>query len=289
MDISSIRAFVSVADYASFSQAAEQLKLTQPAVSKRIATLEHELAEKLFDRIGRKVILTEAGATILPKCRSILEMVEDTQLSLSNLSGQVSGRLRLGTSHHIGLHHLPPVISKFSEQYPEVDLDLHFMDSEKVCDKVTHGDLELGIVTLPIMPLEHIASKTLWTDTMSFVAGKQHKLADESDVTLHELVKYNAILPNKNTYTREIIEQAFSEKKLALKTSLSTNYLETIKMMVTVGLGWSILPDSMIDDDLKIIQIPGISLKRELGYVQHQQRTLSNAAIAMMSVLTNSA
>ena len=286
MDIASIRAFLSVAEHASFSQAAESLKLTQPAVSKRIASLEENLSERLFDRIGRKVILTEAGRTILPKCRSILEMVEDTELSLSNLSGQVSGSLRLGTSHHIGLHHLPPVLSAFTKNYPEVELDLHFMDSESVCEKVNHGDLELGIVTLPLAPPENLSCKTLWVDELNFVVSKQHKLAEIDNITINDLTQNNAILPNKNTYTREIIDQAFRKKNLILKTSLSTNYLETIKMMVSVGLGWSILPKTMLEKDFEIIHIPDINLKRDLGYVQHKQRTLSNAAIAMMSLLT---
>lgn len=290
MDIASIRAFLSVAEHKSFSLAAESLKLTQPAVSKRIASLEDNLSERLFDRIGRKVILTEAGHTILPKCRTILEMVVDTELSLSNLSGQVSGSLRLGTSHHIGLHHLPPVISAFTKNYPDVTLDLHFMDSETVCEKIAHGDLELGIVTLPPIPPENISCKKLWVDELHFVVSKQHKLAALNNVSLDDLTQYNAVLPDKNTYTREIIERAFSEKDLSLKTRLSTNYLETIKMMVTVGLGWSILPKSMLGDDtkkeLKIIHIPNVHLKRDLGYVQHKQRTLSNAAIAMMSLLT---
>jgi len=287
VDIASIRAFLSVAEQQSFSQAAESLKLTQPAVSKRIATLERGLSEKLFDRIGRKVLLTEAGQTILPKCRSIIEMLEDTELCLSNLSGQVSGRLRLGTSHHIGLHHLPPVISAFTEKYPDVELDLHFMDSETVCEKIAQGDLELGIVTLPTTPPENISCKTLWIDELNFVVSKQHRLAGLSNVTLNDLTRYNAILPNQNTYTRDIIETVFSKKKLTLKTSLSTNYLETIKMMVTVGLGWSILPKTMLKGDLKIVDIPDIQLKRKLGYIQHKQRTLSNAAIAMMGLLAS--
>ncbi len=292
MDIANIRAFLSVAEHASFSQAAEFLRLTQPAVSKRIAALEENLSEKLFDRIGRKVILTEVGKTILPKCRAIIDMIEDTKLSLNNLSGQVNGTLRLGTSHHIGLHHLPPVISAFTQTYPHVELDLHFMDSETICEKITHGDLELGIVTLPLAPPDNLHYKKLWVDELKIVVSRQHKLAQLNNISMKDLTQHNAILPNKDTYTREIIESVFRKKKLDLKTSLSTNYLETIKMMVTVGLGWSILPSTMLnktilDKELKIIHIPSINLKRDLGYMQHKQRTLSNAAIAMMSLLTN--
>jgi len=286
MDIANIRAFLSVAEHTSFSQAAESLNLTQPAISKRIAALEANLSEKLFDRIGRKVILTEAGNTILPKCQAILEMVRDTELSLSNLSGQVNGCLRLGTSHHIGLHHLPPVISAYTKTYPGVVLDLHFMDSETVCEKIAHGDLELGIVTLPLSPADNINCNVLWIDKLHFVVGKQHPLVTRNNASLADLSHYNAILPNTNTYTREIVEDVFRQKNLNLTTRLSTNYLETIKMMVTVGLGWSVLPETMLEEGLHLIEIPGISLKRHLGCVEHKQRTLSNAAIAMKTLLT---
>jgi len=289
MNISNLQAFITVAENESFSDAADILKLTQPAISKRIASLEKALSERLFDRIGRKIILTEAGRTILPKCKKILEMITDTEQSLNNLSGQVNGVLSLGTSHHIGLHHLPPIIRAYTQKYPDVKLDLHFMDSETVCEKIEAGDLELGIVTLPPLIPENINGKTLWIDPLNFVVNATHPLANEKNISISTLTEHNAILPNKNTYTREIIEKAFTNKNLALTTSLSTNYLETIKMMVSVGLGWSILPNTMVNKDLKIIKVEELQLMRKLGHVQHKQRTLSNAAIAMLSVLSTSA
>ena len=150
MDIDSLQAFIAVAENQSFSLAAEHLYLTQPAISKRIAALESELDTRLFDRIGRKVELTESGNALLPRARNILLDVEDSRRAISNLSGKITGKLSIGTSHHIGLHRLPPVLRSFTKKYPEVELDLHFMDSEEACQAVAHGDLELGIVTLPL-------------------------------------------------------------------------------------------------------------------------------------------
>lgn len=113
MDINTLKAFVEVAETTSFSKAAESLFLTQPAVSKRIASLEQELNVLLFDRIGKNVVLTEAGNKLLPKALDMLNQAEDIKRLASNLENEVKGELKIGTSHHIGLRRLPPRIKNF--------------------------------------------------------------------------------------------------------------------------------------------------------------------------------
>ncbi len=285
MDIASIQAFVSVASSGSFSKAALNLHITQPAVSKRVAQLEQEIEEKLFDRIGRNILLTEAGQLFLPKCKTVLESVDDALLSLDNLAGTVKGKLSIGTSHHIGLHHLPSYLRQFTQEFPAVDLDIQFMTSEEISENIEHGELELGIITLPKKLADNFYGRTLWKDPLAFVVGRTHPLASEKTVTLTKLAQYDALLPKQNTYTRDIVEQAFLKNKVDFKTKMETNYLETLKMMVSVGLGWSILPKKMLDDELRVLDVNNIQLSRDLGYVQNKKRTLSNAAIAMTSLL----
>mgnify|MGYP000385058487 CR=1 FL=1 len=149
MDLHSLQAFVEVARHGSFSAAAEALFVTQPAISKRVKALEEELATALFDRIGRKTSLTEAGRVLLPRAKQLLDEAEDMRRFASSLSDSVSGSLVMGTSHHIGLHRLPPVLSQFSQRYPGVHMDIDFMDSEQACERVLRGEIELAIVTLP--------------------------------------------------------------------------------------------------------------------------------------------
>jgi len=108
MDMANLSAFIAIAETGSFSGAGERLHLTQPAISKRIAGLEQQLDVRLFDRLGREVTLTEAGRALLPRAYQILNVLDDTRRALTNLTGEVSGRLTLATSHHIGLHRLPP-------------------------------------------------------------------------------------------------------------------------------------------------------------------------------------
>lgn len=285
MDTNSLRTFITTAELESFSLAADQLYLTQPAISKRIAALEEELGTKLFDRIGRHVSLTEAGRTLLQRARLILQEVEDSRRLISNLSGKVSGKLSIGTSHHIGLHRLPPVLRRYSADYPDVELDLHFMDSEAACRAVLAGDLELGIVTLPPEALEGLDTEIIWHDPLAIVVGLDHALAKAKNLNLNQLAEYPAILPAQGTYTRELLEQAFSPRQLKLKTGMTTNYLETIKMMVVVGLGWSLLPHTMLDDSLAAQKVKGLQLHRQLGVVRHRGRSLSNAASKMIETL----
>lgn len=278
MDIQNLQAFISVSEIGSFSKAAEKLFITQPAVSKRISALEHELNIALFDRIGKKVQLTEAGMAMLPSAKRILAELEESRRVISNLSGKVGGPLRLGTSHHIGLHRLPPVLRAYTANYPDVDLDIHFMDSEDACESVLKGDLELAISTLPEKPMENLTTNIVWHDPLGIVISKDHPLNGRKNITIDELLDHPTILPSQSTFTRGLMEKAINLDNRKLKIAMETNYLETIKMMVSIGLGWSVLPLSMLSDDICHIEIKSVHMERQLGVAFHSERTLSNAA-----------
>ncbi len=289
MDIAELNAFVAVADAGSFSQAALELHLTQPAVSKRISQLESSLNCQLFDRIGRQVILTEAGRDLLPRANRILLEMEDLRRAMSNLSGEVTGTLKIGTSHHIGLHRLPPVLKQFSRLYPQVKLDIQFIDSEMAFDLVMHGKLELGIVTLPPEEAGPLRAIPVWEDPLAFMISIDHPLAHQQSadeqVELNALADHPAILPSMSTFTRRIVENLFQERELNIEVPISTNYLETIKMMASIGLGWTVLPATMLDEEVKALPINNVSLSRKLGVVYHPGHSLSNAAKAILGLL----
>lgn len=281
MDTNALNAFVAVANHQSFSKASESLYLTQPAISKRIATLEKQLGLQLFDRIGKKVLLTEAGNKLLPKAIEILQQTQDIKRLASNLDNQISGPLTLGTSHHIGLRRLPSVLKRFIQHYPQVDLDIRFMDSEEACQQVESGELEIAIVTLPQNPAKSLITQTVWPDPMGIFTNREHPLAERQSVSFQELAKHPAVIPGKGTYTRNILEATLAAHKVKPEIAMSTNYLETLKMLAGIGLGWTLLPISMKDDDLTQLNIKSLDVARSLGIVTHQQRTLSNPANAI--------
>ena len=287
MDIQNIRAFTMVAETGSFSRAAEKLFITQPAISKRIALLEQSLDCRLFDRIGRQVLLTEAGQAVLPGYRRILAEIDESQRIVSNLRGTTSGILKFGTSHHIGLHRLPPILRSYTRQYPQVELDIQFMDSEQAGALILKGDIELALITLPDqveMPFKTIEA---WTDPMQCVVATDHPLAGNKTVSRRELKDYGVLLQSHSTHTRDIIDRAL---KLDSRTKIimESNYLETIKAMIQHGLGWGVLPESMIDDSLQVLQIKGVKMQRRLGVLLHGARTLSSPAAALLENLRTS-
>lgn len=292
MDIFALRTFICVHDNRSFSRAGELLLLTQPAVSKRIAALEIDLGARLFDRVGKKVLLTEAGRELYPRAQQILLELDDCRRTITNLGDTVSGQLAFATSHHIGLHRLPTKLQQFLAHYPDVELDIRFMDSEQACKALMEGKVELALATLPNDTAPELDVLPIWEDPLVPVVGKEHALLSTNDstpkVTPQQLAAHPVILPGSGTFTRDLIDQAFSSLSLPLKVKLSTNYLETIMMLVTVGMGWAILPQSMVEmqrEDLSRVQVPGLDLKRVLGVIRHRQRTLSRGAEAMLAML----
>jgi len=285
MELDNLKAFIWVSEQGSFSRAAERLFITQPAVSKRISALETELKTQLFDRIGHKISLTEAGKALMPRARRILLEVEDCRRALANLSEEIAGPLQIGTSHHIGLHRLPAVLRPFINAYPDVQLNIQFMDSEEACNAVIHGELELGIVTLPLAPANTLHLTPIWQDPLVIVTNKDHPLYGRKKVVAKDLAQHSAILPATGTFTREVLEQTLRPLNIDLDVGMSTNYLETIKMLVSVGLGWSVLPQSMLDDDIDMVNVVNLKMERTLGVVSHIERTLSNPARTLIQVL----
>lgn len=285
MDIANLQAFLAVAAAGSFSNAAEQLFLTQPAISKRVSQLETELGVKLFDRIGRSIKLTEAGVSLQRRATNILMDLEDAKREISNLSHIVAGKIVLGTSHHIALHRLSPLLKHFNQTYPQVELDLRFLDSERISALVERGEIELGIITLPNSEQSPLHTIPIWKDELQIVCGQTHPLASKHDIDLPYLLQHPVILPDARTYTRAIIEASFGITSDQFNERLVTNNLETIRVLVEAGLGWSILPKTLITDSLVMLQAGKLRLSRNLGLVLHKGRSLSHAAQVMIEII----
>lgn len=285
MHLDELESFIQVARLRSFSAAAQQLHISQPAMSKRIQSLESHLGVSLFDRLGKRVRLTPAGELLVGKANAILDLSRDMERDVGNLAQTVSGRLSMATSHHIGLHRLSPVLQRFTQQYPEVELDIQFEDSEVAHKLVRAGDIELAVVTLnPAGEQEQpdLETKTIWQDPLCFVNAKPLP-----EVTsLGQLASLPCILPGPNTFTGRIVTERFASEGLVLNPALSTNYLETISMLVSVGVGWSVLPQTMTSE-LQQITPQCAPITRTLGCVTHSKRTLSNSASAFLQVLSD--
>src|SRR5690606_13398414 len=142
--------------------------------------------------------------------------IKETERSIKELSGEIVGSLRVATSHHIGLHHLPPILREFASSHREVNLQFEFLDSEQAHEKVLRGDVDFAIVTLAPELDPPLHGEVIWKDKLAFVVSKDHPLARLKTLTLEHLSTESAILPDLNTFTGRLVQQAFSESNLKL-------------------------------------------------------------------------
>ncbi|MGI9325136.1 MAG: LysR family transcriptional regulator [Pseudomonadales bacterium] len=283
MNEKELRAFLTVAERGSFTEAGNQLGLTQPAISKRIASLEARLNTTLFDRVGKRVFVTAAGRALQAEAGKVLAAIADAQRTLANLTEQPDGTLSLATSHHIGLHRLAPVLRRLNDAYPTIRLDIRFEDSEDAAELVAKGQVELAIVTLDPNGQSPLHSQPIWHDPLVFMVAPDHPLATRKRIALATLTEHAAILPGQKTYTGRIVQKLFADAGYSLTPTLATNYLETIHMLVGTGLGWSMLPKTMTGDLHPLTFTTAV--ERQLGLITNPERTASNAAKRFNEIL----
>ncbi|MFN0297221.1 LysR family transcriptional regulator [Acinetobacter albensis] len=284
MNLAAFEAFIKVMETGSISMAADLLFITQPAVTKRIHSLEDYFGVKLFESAGRGVQATHAAHSLLPKVKNWLNELGDIHHTLSHQQGQVQGKLKIGTSHHIGLHHLPSHLRDYVQTFPNVTLDVHFVDSEQAHEKVLAGDLELAFLTLPPQGDDRLNYVTIWNDPLVFVAAPFHPLAQQHNLSLQDLIEYPSLLPATQTYTSQITLAEFEKQGLKPKISMSNNPLESIRMLVSIGLGWSVLPKTLVNQELQQLDI-AVDMNRELGMVWHPGRTQSKAVLELIEMM----
>ncbi len=289
MDFFQLLYFRKVAETKSVSRAAEELLITQPAVSKQIKALEEELGERLFDRLGKKIFLTRAGEILYGHVEKILRSVEEAKDSVKGLSGECAGELVIGTSDHISLHRLPGVLKSYSATYPKVDLKLKCHRSETILDMVGRNLVDLGVVTLPNAAVG-LVSRVIWKDPMSLVFPKGHALGALRGIRLRDVARHGLILPEPGTTTRKMIDAAFSRRKLVPNVAMEVAYIETIKGLVKIGLGVSILPDKAVEEEVRsgllvkaAVQDAGFA--RDLGVVYLKDKFLSRPAREFLKFL----
>jgi DNA-binding transcriptional LysR family regulator len=289
MDFYQLLYFRTVAQTKSISRAAEELLITQPAVSKQMRSLEEELGEKLFDRIGKRIFLTRSGEVLNAHAEKILRAVDEAKTAVRDMSEECAGELVIGTSDHISIHRLPGVLKTYITAFPKVDLKLRCHRSETILDMVAKNLVDLGVVTLPDVAA-NLVSKIIWEDPMSLVLPKGHALETRGAIRLRDVAGYGMILPETGTTTRSNIDAAFGKKRLLPRVAMEVAYIETIKGLVKAGLGISILPDKAVEQETEAgtlvkAKIRNVSFSRKLGLVYLKDKFLSRPAVEFMKFL----
>jgi DNA-binding transcriptional LysR family regulator len=289
MDVKNIVTFLDVADTRSFSISAANLKITQPAVSKRVATLEEQLSTRLFDRLGRRVLLTEAAEVLLPSARKIVSEIDRVESQLCQLGKTVAGHLGLVSSPHVAATYLPEFLKQFSAQFPDVEVSLEVKHSPELIEDVEHGLFEIGLCELSNTHASETSSEQIWREKLNIVVAPQHPLAGLHAVSAEELTSYPAILPPVSTTSRTLISEALAVSGYKEKNATIVPNFSALAKMVEIGLGWGILPQPMCTSPkLVVLSTSGLELDLCTYLIHHRSLTLSKAATAFSRALPHS-
>lgn len=287
MDFAQLITFVEVAERGSFSRAADEVSRSQSAVSAQIQQLEKEYGERLFDRTKQSVKLTPAGELLLDYARRMLEMREESMRVVADSGNVTRGVLTIGANETTFLYVIPDLVARFHHANPKVRLSVYRNFSHKVVQKVEDGELELGVVTIPLKS-SSLASVSLFRDPLVWIAAANSPIAQKATVKMSELAEQELIL-HKIGSLRRLMEKELKPFRPRLHVTMELSSTIMVKKFVAAGIGISLISESFVQAELregriKILKTDGEPCYRELGLAYHQGRSLSRAAQAFIEM-----
>jgi DNA-binding transcriptional LysR family regulator len=288
MELYSLRVFSAVVAERSFSRAAEKLLRTQPAVSLSLQRLEHELGEKLIDRSAKDLVLTDAGHTVFEYARRFDNLRQELEDALAELRDKSAGRLSIGANESSTLY-LLPYIERYRRLYPKVKVQVRRSQSSKIPAELLNGDLELGVVSYDPGD-DHLATKVIYTDSLSFVVSPQHRFARRKSVSIAELGMETFIAHNVVSPYRELVLREFRRHKVPLNMDVEMPTVETIRRLVQSNEGVAFLPRMCVRQDIEAgtvreVTVKELHVERKVRLVYARARTLSHAAQAFLDIV----
>jgi len=288
MELYSLHVFLTVATERSFSRAAEKLLRTQPAVSLCLQRLEQELGEKLIDRSGKDLILTDAGRTVLDYARRFESLQLELGNSLAELRDNSAGCLIIGANESTILYLLRH-IEEYREKYPKVKVQVRRSFSSKIPNELLDGHLELGVISYDPGD-DRLKSKVIYTDALAFVVSPQHHLAHRKTISITELAAETFIAHNVLSPYREVVIREFQAHKVPLRMDVEMPTVETIRKLVQSNAGVAFLPRMCVEEEIQQkqlceVHVKEINVERKIRLVYPNRRALSHAGRAFLELL----
>jgi DNA-binding transcriptional LysR family regulator len=288
MELYPLKVFLTVATERSFSRAGEKLLRTQPAISIAIQRLEADLNEKLIDRSGRELLLTDAGRVVLEYARRFQNLESDLENALRELRDNYAGRLSIGANESTSLY-LIQHIQKYRRLFPKVKVQVRRTLSSKIPSQLLDGELELGVISYAPGD-EHLLSQVISTDHLALIVSPQHRFADRDEVSITELGMETFVAHNVLSPYREHVLREFQRYKVPLNMDVEMPTVETIRRMVQENEGVAFLPRMCVEQEisqdlLREIHVKELYCERKIRLVYPGRRALSHAAKAFLEVV----
>lgn len=286
MTIRHLRIFTEVCACKSVTGAAKKLYLAQPSVSLAIRELEEHYGVKLFDRIARRLDLTEAGTRLLTYATHIISLFDDMERDVQQFDGQ---RVRVATSLTIGTCLLPGLAKRFSQTHPEIELQAMIENSEWVIEGVLANNYDFAMVeAVPDDP--QLLTEQLMPDELAAICAPGHPLLAQKDgVSAADFAAQKIIMREKGSGTRELFDSVMLVHNIKAKPFWESANTQAIIAAVSAGIGVSVLPEKLLEEALREgkvcrLTLRGVSFKRSFYLIRHQNKYLSPAAQDFMEL-----
>lgn len=289
MTLEQLRIFVAVAEREHVTRAARDLHLTQSATSAAVAALEERYATRLFDRIGRRIALTDGGRMFLVEARAVLARAAAAETALSDLAGLKRGHLTIAASQTIGNYWLPPVLQRFREAYPDVTLALTIGNTAQVAALMAEAAADLGFVE-GVVDDGALAVRPIAEDEMILVVSPSHPWATRGAIAASDLTQSPWILREKGSGTRELFEAALRGFGLGLQeldVALELPSNEAVRATVVAGGGATVISRVVAAMALRagsLVEVGLILPRRQFSVLRHKERHVTKIQQALLDL-----
>ena len=287
MELSQLRYAVAIAETGNFTRASERVSISQPSLSQQIINLEREIGHKLFHRLGRKAVLTEAGATFIERARRILFEVENAAKELSD-HPSLDRRITVGAVPTIMPYLVAPLIAECRTKHPNLLIHAREDFRHTLVRAVVEGELDLAVVALPVKD-PRLSIEPLLTEPLLLVVGQRHPFADRKEIGIADLAEETFVSMGDSSTLATQIQGFFGDHNFVPKIGYRCAQVATLKLFVSMGLGISILPQvaHTHDDEgrLTYLHISGTTPTREIAVIRHLQRYQSRGVEQFLGLL----
>jgi len=288
-----LQVFQTVARLLSFTKAAEELHMTQPAVTFQVRQLEEQFNTRLFDRTHNRISLTDAGKRVHECAGRIFELYAEMDNSVRELTGDISGVLILGASTTIAEYMLPVLLGDFKTKYPDITIRLKVANTDGIVSQVENNTIDLGVVEAPVNNKNLVVEKCR-TDHLVLIVPPGHELANEAVVPIQRVADYPFICREEGSGTREVMIESMHDAGVSttdLNIAMELGSLEAIKGAVESGMGVSILSNATIQKELKLGTLVAVQLEppidRPFSFVHQKQKFRVRAMDELLSFARN--
>ena len=288
-----LQVFQTVARLLSFTKAAEELHMTQPAVTFQVRQLEEQFNTRLFDRTHNRISLTEAGQRVYECAERIFELYAEMDNKVRELTGDISGVLILGASTTIAEYMLPVLLGDFKKEYPDVTIRLKVANTDGIVSQVENNAIDLGVVEAPVNN-KNLVVEECRTDELVLIVPPDHELASENAVPVKRITEYPFICREEGSGTREVMLECMTGAGVnpsELNLGMELGSLEAIKGAVESGMGVSVLSSATIEKELKLGTLVAVKLEppmtRPFSFVHQKQKFKVRAMDELLNFARN--